>query len=116
MTAHIASLVNAASLILVSLWAYFANGMSSETTLIPVAFGVLLLACSPGLRAGGKVASTIAAVLTIVIFIALFTPLQGALAKEEQAPAMRVAFMIATTGWALFVFARTFVAARKKRP
>ena len=97
-----ANLINAAALICLSLWAYVANGMSSETTLIPVAFGILLLAHHFWLKAGSRVALFIVTLLTLVILIALYTPLSSSIAKGEILPILRVGLMTATSAIALF--------------
>ncbi len=107
MTAATANLINAAALIGLSLWAYFANGMSSETTLIPVAFGLLLLGHHVWLKAGSGVALGILILLTLIIVFALWTPLSGAIGKGEVLPIIRVGAMMATSVLALIVLART---------
>ena len=107
MTASKANLINAVALIGLSLWAYFANGMSSETTLIPVAFGLLLLGHHIWLKGGSRVALAIVILLTLVIAVALWTPLSGAISKGEPLPVIRVGIMMATSVFALLVLARS---------
>ncbi|MEO0363702.1 MAG: hypothetical protein AAF322_21450 [Pseudomonadota bacterium] len=106
MTAAKANLLNALALIGVSLWAYVANGMSSETTLIPVAFGALLLLSQPFLARGSWIAVWLAAALTFLILAALFQPLLSSIGKGLPIPVLRVFAMQATSALALFVFAR----------
>ncbi len=101
MTAPTANLINAAALIGLSLWAYFANGMSSETTLIPVAFGALLLGHQLWLKGGSRVALAIVILLTLIIAVALWTPLSSAITKGEALPIIRVGTMMATSVFAL---------------
>ena len=95
------SRINAALLIAISLWAYVANGFSSESTLIPVGFGVLLLACQPWLRKGNRWVTAIATLLTLVIFVALFTPLTSSIDKGLILPVIRVGLMLLATAVAL---------------
>ena len=103
MSAATATLVNAAALVGLSLWAYFANGMSSETTLIPVAFGLILAAHAPWMKAGSLVALILVTLLTAVILFALFTPLSSAWGKGEALPILRVSLMTATSAISLVV-------------
>ena len=107
MTAPTANMINAAALICLSLWAYFANGMSSETTLIPVAFGVLLLGHHLWLKGGSRIALAIVIILTLIIAIALWTPLSGAISKGEVLPVIRVGIMMATSIFAFIILAHT---------
>ncbi len=106
MTAPTANLINAAALIGLSLWAYFANGMSSETTLIPVAFGVLLLGHHLWLKGGSRVALALVTILTLIIAYALWTPLSSSINKGEALPIIRVGIMMATSIFALIMLAR----------
>lgn len=109
MTAIAANLINAAALIGLSLWAYFVNGMSSETTLIPTGFGALLLGHHLWLKGGSRVALVIVTVLTLIIAIALWTPLSGAIEKGAATPIIRVGVMMATSVLALVFLARTLL-------
>ena len=106
MTAPTANLINAAALIALSLWAYIANGMSSETTLIPVAFGVLLLGHHLWLRGGSRVALVIVTLLTLIITVALWTPLASSIEKGAVLPILRVGAMMATSVAALILLMR----------
>ena len=115
MTTTKANAINAAALIGISLWAYFANGMSSETTLIPVAFGLLIAGHLGWMRAGSRAAFAIVAVLTLIVFIALFTPLASAIDKGAPVPILRVAVMTATSGFALLVMARAVFSKLRSR-
>lgn len=107
MTAPTANLINAAALICLSLWAYVANGMSSETTLIPVAFGALLLGHHLWLKGGSKAALAIVILLTLVIAYALWTPLSSALDKGAALPILRVGAMMGTSVFALIILVRS---------
>lgn len=107
MTAPTANLINAAALIGLSLWAYFANGMSSETTLIPVAFGLLLLGHQLWLKGGSRVALAIVILLTLIIAYALWTPLSSSIDKGEALPIIRVGIMMVTSIFALILLVRS---------
>ena len=114
MQASTLSLLNAFALIAISLWAYVANGFSSESTLIPVGFGVLLLACQPWLRKNDRWVTAIAALLTLVIFIALFAPLTSSIDKGLILPVIRVGLMQLATAIALAALIMAFVRAFRR--
>ncbi|MDG1969549.1 MAG: hypothetical protein P8I56_01010 [Paracoccaceae bacterium] len=109
MTATKANLINAIALIVLSLWAYFANGMSSETTLIPVAFGVLLLGHHLWLKGGSRFALAIVVLLTLIIAYALWTPLSSSIDKGQALPIIRVGIMMATSVFALITLIRAVI-------
>ncbi|MEL7465234.1 MAG: hypothetical protein AAFN79_14280 [Pseudomonadota bacterium] len=114
MSAVRASLVAAAALIAMSLWAYVANGFSSETTLIPLGFGLLILAYVPWVRSGSRWATALAALFAFTIFAALFTPLSSSIEKGEALPIIRVGLMHLATAYALFALTKAAVAAFRK--
>ena len=113
MNAPTASALNAGMLILVSLWGYLASG--SWTALIPAAFGVAIAACHPGVKAENKLVAHIAVVLTLVVLLALFNPLWGALSGGHVAGILRVGLMMASSVLALVYFVKSFIAARRGR-
>lgn len=115
MKAHTANLMNAVVLILMSLWGFFAADKLSFTALIPTIFGIGLIACHPGVKAENKVIAHIAVVLTIVISIALFMPLRGAIGREDISALIRVGLMELTTVFALVVFVKSLIDARRHR-
>ena len=115
MSAYTASLTNAVLLIAMSAWGYLAAASPSFTALIPAAFGVLLLLCASGVKAQNKVVSHIAVVLTLIILVALFMPLRGALGRDDPMAVLRVGIMLASTVLALVFFVRSFVEARRAR-
>jgi len=115
MKAHAVSLVHALVLIAVSAWGYLASDTPSFTALIPAAFGVLLLACYPGVKAENKVAAHVAVVLTFVLLLALGMPLKGAIGRGDTLAIVRVGLMLATTVVALGAFIKAFIDARKAR-
>ena len=115
MKAHTASLINAATLIACSAWAYIALSGAQWTPLIPGIVGVALLACYPGVKAENKMVAHIAVFLTAAILLALFMPLQRALQSQEIWALVRSVAMVATSVLALGYFVKSFRDARRAR-
>lgn len=115
MKPHIASLLNAVTLIVLSVWGYFASGMASLSTLWPVLAGVALIACYGGVKAENKVIAHIAVSITLIVFLALLPPLFAALGGGSILSMMRPFIMLVTTGIAMVFFIRSFIDARKAR-
>jgi len=115
MKAHTASLINAIVLLATSAWAYFASTAPSFTALIPAVFALLLIACYSGVKKENKIIAHIAAVLTLVIVLALITPLRGAIGREDPMAIMRVGLMMASSVVAMVFFVKSFVDARRRR-
>jgi len=113
--AHIASLINAVVLLLMSAWAYFGAVDPSLTALIPAFFGLVLLACYPGVKAENKIAAHLAALLTLLIFLALITPLRGAIGREDPLAILRVGLMMSSTLLAMVFFVKGFIDVRRRR-
>jgi len=113
MKAHVASAINAYTLILMGGWGYFAT--SAPTALIPVFFGVILLVTNNGIRHENKVMSHIAVVLTFLLIGALMKPFMGAMGDGDTMGIVRVGLMLLTTIVAFVSFIMSFVAAKKKR-
>lgn len=115
MKAHTASLVNAIVLIAMGLWGYLASDTPSMTALIPVFGGALLLPMTGGIRRENKIIAHVAVVLTLILMLGLFMPLQGALERSDTMAVVRVALMVATSLLAMIAFIRSFIAARRAR-
>lgn len=115
MTAHFASLLNAIVLIGCSAWAFLTAEVGSLTMLIPAAFGIVLIACYPGVKVQNKVIAHIAVVLTLVVLLALITPLRGAIGRGDELSIFRVAAMMLTSLLALVAFVKSFIDARRSR-
>lgn len=113
MKTHLASLINALSLILLSSWGYLASETPSVTALIPAIIGVLLLFFIKGLKSEKKVPAHIAVLLTILVFVGLIMPLLGALKRNDASALLRVSIMLTTTLIAIISFIQSFVRARK---
>ena len=115
MKAHTANLINALTLIAMSLWGYLSSDTPSVTALIPTAIGTVLLLLTNGVKNENKVVAHIAVLLTLVILIGLFKPFMGAMERADNAAMLRVALMILTTLMALVFFVKSFIYARKNR-
>ncbi|MEM8700584.1 MAG: hypothetical protein AAGF82_02075 [Pseudomonadota bacterium] len=115
MTPHVASLINALTLIACSVWAFASIGGASYTALIPAAFGLALIACSPGLKVENKVIAHIAVLLTVVVLVALYMPFSSAVSQGAAGPLIRSVAMVATTLLALVFFIKSFRDARRSR-
>ena len=115
MKPYIASLINALVLIAMSLWAYTTADSPSVTALIPGFFGIVLMACLPGVKKENKIIAHVAVTLTLIVFIALFMPLRGAINREDAVAIFRVSLMLITTLIAMVAFIKSFIDVRKKR-
>jgi hypothetical protein len=115
MKAHTASLMNALILIGFGLWAYLGSDASSKTALIPVGFGVVILALYQGVKKENKIVAHIAVLLTLLILGGLVKPLLGALDRCDALAIMRVVVMMASTVVALIFFIKSFIDVRRAR-
>ena len=115
MKAHIVSLIHAVALIGLGGYGYLSSDTPSVTALIPVVFGVLLLAMNNGVKKENKVIAHIAVLLTLLIIIGLIKPLTGAIGRGDSAAVARVATMLVLGVLAMVSFVRSFIAARKAR-
>ncbi len=119
MKAHTASLMNALILIGFGLWAFLepksAGETASKTALIPVGFGVGILALYQGVKKENKIVAHIAVLLTLLILVGLVKPLLGALDRTDGLAIMRVAVMMASSVVALICFINSFIVVRRTR-
>ena len=114
MNAYTAHLINSVALILIGGWGYFAT--SSNTALIPVIFGVVLLSLSNGVKLENKAIAHVAVVLTLLVFVALVAkPLMSAINDGDTLGTVRVGIMSLTSLLALIFFIKSFIDARKAR-
>lgn len=109
------SLLNAVVLVAVGLAGYFLPEEPSKTAFIPVVFGVILLACNPGVRKNNKAIAHVAVLATLLILLGLVMPLKGAIGRADGAAIARVSIMILTTLFAMVIFIRSFIDARKSK-
>ena len=115
MKAPIVRLIHAVALIGLGGYGYLSSDTPSVTALIPVVFGVLLLAMNNGVKKENKVIAHIAVLLTLLIIIGLIKPLTGAMGRGDSAAVARVATMLVLGVLAMVSFVRSFIAARKAR-
>ena len=115
MKPYIASLINAVTLIGLSLWGYYSSDTPSNTALIPAFGGVIILALNNGLRKENKIASHIVVVLTFVLLIGLIKPLIGAFNRSDNGAIIRVVWMLVTCVIAMAAFINSFVEVRRNR-
>jgi hypothetical protein len=113
MTAHRANLLNALVLVCLSLWAVLTPAYTSYTALIPTAFGVGLLLCTPGLRVGKPAAAYIALALTLMLLLLLTVPFRTALVEANTVSALRVGTMMLTCAFAGVMVFRSIKTARR---
>jgi len=115
MKAHTASLVNAIILVVLGAWGYFSSDTPSMTALIPVIFGVIILALNKGIKNENKVIAHIAVFLTLIILVGLSMPLIGAIERSDIAAVIRILVMILSTLLAIVFFVKSFIEARKSK-
>lgn len=113
MNAASASLSNGMILVAVGLWGAYATNWA-PTAFIPVVFGIIILALNGGVRKQNKVIAHIAVALTLLVLIALFKPLMGALEKGGAAT-FRIVIMQVSSLIAMIFFIKSFRDARKAR-
>lgn len=109
------TLINALTLIILGLWGYFGSETPSFTALIPVFAGILLLAFVKGMKGSNRIIAHITVILTLIMLIALIKPLSGSLSRNDSASVTRVLIMMFTSAFALAVYIKSFIDARKQR-
>jgi hypothetical protein len=115
MKPYLINLINASILIIVGLLGYFGSETPSVTALIPVFAGVILLLLIKGMKDGNKVIAHVVVTLTLFVFIALFKPLTGAIARNNTAAIIRVLIMILTNLTALIIYIKSFIDVRRNK-
>jgi uncharacterized protein YhhL (DUF1145 family) len=112
-----ATILNAAVLVVFGLWAYLnvAAESRSMTILIPVFFGVVLALLVLPLKKENKIVAHAVAGVTILISIALIMPLKGSIGRDDMDAVFRVGVMMAASLFALVVYIRSFITARRAR-
>ena len=113
MKPHIASLINALVLLGMSIWGYVES--QSFTALIPAVFGLVLLACLPGVKNHNKTIAHVAVFLTLVVLIALIMPMKSAIGDGRSMAMIRVGIMMLSCVVAMVFFVKSFIDARKAR-
>ena len=108
-----ANLLNAVTLIGMGFWGYKVSG--SNTALIPVAFGIILLVLTNSIRNHSKAVAHVAILLTLVVLIALIG-MRLPKSLDAGGPGLyRVLAMISTGIIALVYFIKSFIDARKSK-
>ena len=100
MKPHKISFVNAVTLISFGLWGYI-DVDYSPTALIPVVFGVIILALNSGLKKENKTVAHIVVLLTFLILGGLFKPLMSTIESGSTIRITRVGLMMLSTLMAL---------------
>ena len=113
MKANTVSLLNSIVLISMGLWGYFESDTRPLTALIPVIVGVILLLINSGVKKQNKIAAHVAVLLTLLIIIGLVKPLLGTLDRGNTIGILRVSVMVLSSLWAMIIFIKSFISARK---
>lgn len=111
MNAHKSNFINSIALIVLSIWGYFDTG--SNSALIPMVFGLILIACSNGVKNQNKILSHICVLFTMVILIALVGMRLPKSLESGGIGLLRVLVMISTSSLAMVYFVKSFITARK---
>lgn len=109
------TILNGIILVVFSLYGYLDSDTPSFTALIPAAFGLLFVLAYPFMKKDNKIVAHIVVVLTLVLIIALFKPLTGAMGREDTMAIIRVGIMLACAVLAFIVYIRSFTLARSKK-
>lgn len=108
-----ANLLNGVTLIAMSIWGWRSTG--SNTALIPLIFGVILVVLTNSIREHNKTVAHIAVIITLIALVALCAkPLPSAMQKGGVG-LFRIIAMVVTGLIALVVFVQSFIAARKNK-
>ena len=75
----------------------------------------MLLLCYQGIKTQNKVIAHVAVLLTLVVLVALFMPLRGAIGRSDIAATVRVALMMVTSALSMGYFIKSFIDARKEK-
>jgi len=113
MNAGNANLINAVCLIAMSVWGFKDTG--SYTAFIPLGFGCILLYFTNSIRTHNKVIAHIAVVLTLIILGALVGMRLPKSLESGGTGLYRVIAMITTCVFAVIMFVKSFIDAKKAR-
>ena len=115
MKANTVSLINSIVLISMGLWGYFESDSRPITALIPVIVGAILLLINSGVKKENKIAAHVAVLMTLLIIFGLVKPFLGTLGRGNVVGILRVSIMIITSLWAMIIFVKSFISARKTK-
>ncbi len=114
-----ANLINATLLIVLGLWGYMevvTDGKYFSTALIPVFFGLVFLLASGPFKRDNKVVAHIVVLLTFLLILALVSrPLISAINNGDTTAIIRVGLMVASNVFALIIYIKSFIDARKAK-
>ena len=113
MNSYKANLINSLALITFGFWGYFDT--TSYSAFIPVVFGLILIACSNGVKNQNKIIAHIAVLVTLLILIALVGMRLPKSLESGGIGLLRVLVMILTNTIAMIYFIKSFIAARKNK-
>ena len=112
MKAYQASLINSIVLITMGLWGVFAS--PSITAYIPIIIGCLLLFLNGGVKKENKHLAHIAVLLTLLSFGSIM-PLTKGLGEGDVMKIMRQSLILLSSFFAMIMFVKSFIAARKNK-
>lgn len=115
MKPYLATAILSVILVAMSAWGYLGSETPSFTALIPAGFGVVLALCIPGVKKENKIAAHVAVVLVLVLILALFMPLKGAIGRGDTLAIVRVAVMLLAAIGTFVTYILSFVQARRDR-
>ena len=115
MKPYVATILLSVVLIVMSAWGYLSSETPSMTALIPAGFGLLLGFCSIGLKKENRVVAHISVALVILLTLALFMPLKGAIGRGDTLAIVRVSTMLLALIGTLVVYIRSFIDARRSQ-
>ncbi len=107
-----ATLITSITLIIISILSYTIK--SSPTALIPMAFSILMLICYYFYDKNNKVFAHIILALLLLVFIALFMPLNKRIDAGDMWGIFRVGIMQLFSLYTIICFIFSFIQARKK--
>ena len=109
------NLINAISLIILSLWGYFSSDNPSNTAFIPTIIGILLLLCANGIKNENKTVAHVAVFLTLFAILGLTMALRGAFSRDDIMAILRVSIMMLTSILAMVTFIQSFARNRRQK-
>ncbi len=115
MNAATANLINSIVLIAMGFWGYLSSSTPSPTALIPIGFGVVLLLCTPGVRKENKVIAHVAVLLTLLILLMIGGMVFPKSINIGGMRLLRTVLMLLSGIFAMVMFVRSFIAAKKAR-
>lgn len=113
MNAGNANVLNAVTLIAMSIWGWKETG--SNTALIPLIFGVILIVLTNSIREHNKTVAHIAVFITLIAVIALVAKPLPAAMERGGIGLFRIIAMVVTGIISLIIFVQSFIAARKNK-